>query len=119
MKFCRTTFLAATAIGALAAQPAMGVLGGIEAQSDRLTGRLEAEHVFEQDRVAKFETPTTDYTMVNASLAFSPWGSGNSTTIMLSANNIFNVEARRHTSFLKDFAPLAGRDIRVSLRFGF
>jgi iron complex outermembrane receptor protein len=26
------------------------------------------------------------------------------------------VEARRHTSFLKDFAPLAGRDIRLSLR---
>lgn len=99
--------------------PPARVLGGIEAQSDRLTGRLEAEHVFEQDRVAKFETPTADYTMVNASLAFSPWGSGNSTTIMLSANNIFNVEARRHTSFLKDFAPLAGRDIRVSLRFGF
>ncbi len=37
---------------------------------------------------------------------------------MLSANNIFDVTARRHASFLKDFAPLAGRDLRVTLRFG-
>jgi iron complex outermembrane receptor protein len=35
---------------------------------------------------------------------------------MLSANNIFDVEARRHTSVLKDYAPLAGRDLRATLR---
>lgn len=99
--------------------PPARVLGGVEAQSDRITGRVEAEHVFEQDRIAQFETPTDDYTMVNASLAFRPWGQDNRTSIVLSANNIFDVEARRHASFLKDFAPLAGRDIRVSARFGF
>jgi len=27
--------------------------------------------------------------------------------------------ARRHASFLKDYAPLAGRDIRISARFSF
>lgn len=99
--------------------PPARVLGGIEAQSDWLNGRIEAEHVFEQNRVAEFETSTDAYTMVNASLAFSPWGRDSNTTITLSANNIFDVEARRHTSFLKDFAPLAGRDIRASVRFGF
>jgi len=36
----------------------------------------------------------------------------------LSANNIFDADARRHASFLKDFAPLAGRDIRATIRFG-
>jgi iron complex outermembrane receptor protein len=35
---------------------------------------------------------------------------------MLSANNIFDVDARRHASFLKDYAPLAGSDIRVTAR---
>jgi iron complex outermembrane recepter protein len=39
--------------------------------------------------------------------------------VVLSANNIFDVEARRHASFLKDFAPLAGRDFRATLRLGF
>ena len=34
----------------------------------------------------------------------------------LSANNLFDVEARRHASLLKDYAPLSGRDIRLTVR---
>jgi iron complex outermembrane receptor protein len=95
----------------------MRVLGGIEAQSDRVTGRVEVEHVFEQDRIAATETPTDSFTLVNASLSVKPFAGNERTTLMLSANNIFDVEARRHASVLKDFAPLAGRDIRVTARF--
>jgi iron complex outermembrane receptor protein len=40
-------------------------------------------------------------------------------TLSLLANNIFDVDARRSTSQLKDFAPLAGRDIRLSARVNF
>ena len=69
--------------------------------------------------IAAFETPTDGYTMVNASLSFHPFGRDNSSTIVLSANNIFDVDARRHASFLKDYAPLAGRDLRISARFTF
>ncbi|MEG3088382.1 TonB-dependent receptor [Sphingomonas sp. PB4P5] len=98
--------------------PPARVLGGIEAQGDRLQGRVEVEHVFEQNRIATFETPTDDYTMVNASIGFSPFGKHSKTSFLISANNIFDVEARRSASFLKDFAPLAGRDIRATLRFG-
>jgi len=98
--------------------PPARVLGGIEAQGDRLQGRIEAEHVFEQNRIAAFETPTDGYTMVNASIGFSPFGKASKTSLLISANNIFDVEARRSASFLKDFAPLAGRDIRATLRFG-
>jgi len=56
--------------------------------------------------------------MVNASLSFLPFD-GNRTRITLSANNIFDVDARRHASFLKDFAPLAGRDVRITARASF
>jgi len=98
--------------------PPMRVLGGIEAQGDRITARGEVEHVFEQTRIAAFETPTDAYTLVNASISLSPWGRENRTSLLFSANNIFDVDARRHPSFLKDFAPLAGRDLRVTLRFG-
>ena len=97
--------------------PPLRVLGGLEAQGERTGARVEVEHVFEQDRVAAFETPTDDYTMVNASLSFRPWADQR-TSLLLSANNIFDVEARRHASVLKDFAPLAGRDIRLTLRVG-
>ncbi|WP_029935516.1 TonB-dependent receptor [Sphingomonas sp. UNC305MFCol5.2] len=99
--------------------PPARVMGGIEAQSDRITARAEAEHVFEQNRIAPFETPTADYTLVNASIGFKPFSGNDKISLLLSANNIFDVEARRHSSFLKDFAPLAGRDLRATVRVGF
>jgi iron complex outermembrane receptor protein len=98
--------------------PPLRLLGGIEAQADRVNGRVEVEWVDDQDRIAAFETPTDGYTMVNASLSFRPFPDNNS-SIILSANNIFDTIARRHASFLKDYAPLAGRDLRISARFTF
>jgi iron complex outermembrane receptor protein len=98
--------------------PPARVLGGLEAQGDRFTLRGEVEHLFDQNRVAPFETPTKDYTIVNASLSLSPFGRDSKTTLLLSANNLFDVNVRRHASFLKDFAPLAGRDLRATIRFG-
>ena len=98
--------------------PPARVLGGLEAQGDRFTLRAEVEHLFDQDRIARFETPTRDYTIVNASLSLSPFGRDSRTTLLLSANNILDANVRRHASFLKDFAPLAGRDLRATLRFG-
>jgi iron complex outermembrane receptor protein len=99
--------------------PALRLLGGLEAQSRKLDLRAEVEWVDEQDRVAAFEEPTDGYTMVNASVAWRPWGKKNPTSIVLSANNIFDVDARRHASITKDFVPLAGRDIRLSGRVSF
>lgn len=99
--------------------PPMRVLGGIEVRSDRLSGRFEVERTARQDRLAAFETTTRGFTLVNASLAFKPLRNNNATSITLSANNIFDVDARRHASFLKDYAPLAGRDIRISAHLRF
>jgi iron complex outermembrane receptor protein len=99
--------------------PPFRILAGIEAQSDRLSGRLEVERSARQDRLATFETATPGFTMVNASLVWKPFAGNDATSIALSANNILDVDARRHASFLKDFAPLAGRDIRVTARLSF
>lgn len=96
--------------------PPLRVLGGIEAQGRMVQVRGEVEHVTRQDRVADLETTTPAYTMVNASVSLRPFGRDSKTTLLLSANNIFDVEARRHASFLKDYAPLAGRDIRATVR---
>ncbi|PCG08867.1 TonB-dependent receptor [Sphingomonas ginsenosidimutans] len=98
--------------------PPLRLLGGLEARGDTTTGRVEVERAFPQTRLSAFETRTDGYTMVNASLAWKPWGGSDRRSLLLSANNIFDVEARRHSSVLKDFAPLAGRDIRVTLRMG-
>jgi iron complex outermembrane receptor protein len=99
--------------------PPLRVLGGLEAQTAALDGRVEVEWVDDQERVAAFENRTDGHTLVNASIAWRPFGRENSTTLLLSANNIFDVDARRHASFTKDFVPLAGRDFRVSLRASF
>lgn len=96
--------------------PPLRLLGGIELQGDRLSFRGEVEHSFAQDRIASTETRTDGFTLVNASLSFKPIKGNDRTTISLSANNIFDVEARRHASFLKDYAPLTGRDIRLTAR---
>ena len=65
------------------------------------------------------QNPTDDFTLVNASLSWHPFGDASETTLIVSANNIFDVDARRHASFTKDFVPLPGRDIRVAARFSF
>lgn len=105
--------------GAVPRIPPLRVLGGLSARTGDFGGRVEVEHVTRQDRVAAFETPTDDFTLVNASLSWRPFGRDNETTLILSANNIFDVNARRHASFTKDFVPLSGRDIRLAARFSF
>ena len=97
--------------------PPFRVLGGVEATSSVWDARIEAEHASAQRRVAAFETATDGYTLVNASISIRPFADRPTTAVVLSANNIFDVDARRHASFLKDFAPLPGRDIRISLRY--
>ncbi len=99
--------------------PALRLLGGIEAQSGTVNGRIEVERVDGQDRIAAFETPTPGYTMVNASLSVKPLGADGPLDLVLSANNLLDVTARRHASFLKDFAPLSGRDVRLAARLNF
>jgi iron complex outermembrane recepter protein len=99
--------------------PPLRVLGAIEVESDDTDARVEIEHIFRQDRVAAFEMPTEAFTLVNASMTWRPWGRRNPTSLVFSANNLFDVEARRHASFTKEFVPLAGRDLRVSARVSF
>lgn len=99
--------------------PPFRVLAGIDASQGPFGGRVEVEHVTKQSRIAAFETETPAFTLVNASLTWHPFGEKRETALILSADNIFDVEARRHASFTKDFVPLAGRDIRVAARLSF
>lgn len=105
-------------VGPVPRIPAGRFLLGAEAQGERATGRIEVEHVFPQNRLAAFETRTADYTVLNASFEFRPFGTSR-TSILVNATNLLDADARRHASFIKDFAPLPGRDVRVTLRYGF
>ena len=99
--------------------PPLRVLGAITGSRGQVDGRLEVEHATAQNRTALNETDTPAYTLVNATLDWHPFAANPSLSLSLAANNIFDVVARRSTSILKDYAPLAGRDIRLTARLGF
>jgi iron complex outermembrane receptor protein len=99
--------------------PPLRLMGGLEAQAERIQGRIEIERTAGQDRLAELETSTPGFTLVNASLQVKPLKNNRNTSLTLAANNLFDVDARRHASFLKDVAPLAGRDIRLTARVNF
>ena len=99
--------------------PPVRLMAALTGERGQVDGRLEVEHAFDHDRTAPGETDTDGYTLVNASLDWHPLAGRPELTLSLAANNIFDVEARRSTSLLKDFAPLAGRDLRLTARVGF
>jgi iron complex outermembrane receptor protein len=94
--------------------PPLSGLFGVEANSELFDVRFEAEYAAEQDRIADFELPTEDYLMLHAFLTVRPI-EGKGLAIRVAAQNLNNEEARIHSSFLKDVAPLPGRNVRVSL----
>lgn len=106
-------------VGAAPRIPPLRLLGGLELHGERAKLRGEVEWVNSQHRIAAFETPTPGYTLVNLEAELRPWGSARPLSFTLAADNIFDVTARRHSSFLKDFAPLPGRDLRISANFNF
>ena len=99
--------------------PPLRLIGGITANGGPVEGRVEVEHAFRQSRNAPLETETGAYTLVNASLDWHPFEDRPELRLGIAAHNIFDVVARRHSSLLKDYAPLAGRDIRLTASFGF
>ncbi len=99
--------------------PPLRIRGGLEAQSDRVDARAEVEWTDDQTRIAPFETATKGFTLVNASLTWRPLPDTKNLSLTLAADNIFDVDARRHASFTKDYVPLAGRDIRITARASF
>lgn len=99
--------------------PPLRILATLTGNRGPFDGRLEIERAFAHKRTAPIETDTPGYAMVNAAFDWHPLADEPELTLSLIGNNLFDVEARRSTSLLKDFAPLAGRDIRLSARLNF
>jgi len=99
--------------------PPMSLLGALEARTDRFDMRSEVQWTSAQNRVAPNETPTGRFAFVNASIAWKPVRGSDSVTVLLQGENLFDAEGRRHVSFTKDFVPLAGRNVKLSVRASF
>jgi iron complex outermembrane receptor protein len=98
--------------------PPLGLSAMIEAERGIATAHLEVQWASEQDEIADFELPTDSYTLVNTQLVLRPVADQD-VRLILEARNLTDEEARLHTSFLKDFLPLPGRNFRAALSVAF
>lgn len=95
--------------------------GRLGARADAHVGPFTADaeyyHVFEQNRVAAYETRTPGYDMVNATLAYRlDLGGKRSAELFVRGTNLTNELAFNHSSFIKSFSPLRGRNFVLGLR---
>lgn len=81
--------------------------------------RLGAVRVADQDDVAELETPTDGYTLVDAGLAYHWDVRSAGWEAFFEGRNLTDRDARVHTSYLKDFSPLPGRNLAVGVRVRF
>ncbi|HQQ71926.1 MAG TPA: TonB-dependent receptor, partial [Alicycliphilus sp.] len=83
-------------------------------------GQVEWVQVARQDRVAQFETEPPGYGMLHLGLAYNGLtGGGTPWQVYLKARNLTNRLAYAHTSFIKDAAPLMGRNVTLGVRVSF
>ncbi|WP_417463860.1 TonB-dependent receptor [Kordiimonas sp.] len=98
--------------------PPMSALVGIEARAELFDLRTELEYAAKQTRVTANELPTDSYMLWNAYLTVRPFDNKD-LSFEVRGSNLGNVDARQHTSFLKDLVPLPGRNVKVSFRAAF
>ena len=109
---------AETGLGRAARIPPWGLTGRLVWASTPFDATLEVRHVGEQAKLADYELGTDSYTLVNLSGAWRPFKDGN-VTVFAEGHNLTDEEAREHASFLKDIAPLPGRNLRVGVSYRF
>lgn len=109
---------AETDLGAAARIPPWSLTGRLAWTSTPFDATFEVRHVGEQDRLAAFELGTDAYTLVNLTGAWRPFADRN-VTVFAEGRNLGDEEAREHASFLKDVAPLPGRNFRVGVSYRF
>lgn len=85
----------------------------------RFSGRLEVRWVDEQDEVAPLEEPTPDHTLLGASIGYRFFVARTVHELLLKGANLTDEEAYNHVSFLKEVAPMPGRNVSLSYRVTF
>ena len=89
---------------------------GLDWYSGNWRAGIEGVHVLDQDDTAPFEEPTDGYTLIGADVAYRFYLGNTEMEVFLRGRNLGDEEARVHTSYLKDFAPLPGRNFALGLR---
>ena len=78
------------------------------------SAELDYSHVFEQDRLSKFEHITAGYNMLNIGVNYRPQLANMDATFFIQGNNLLNEKVYVHESFLPKL-PQMGRNISIGL----
>lgn len=92
---------------------------GFHYRGDRFQGLVEGVRAERQDRISEFETETPGYTLLNANLGYRLFVGNVVYDLLLRGNNLTDKLALNHVSFLKEVAPMPGRDVSLALRVSF
>ncbi len=89
----------------------------LQYHDDRFVAGVELTRYDDQDKIATYEDPTPGYTMLNADLSWQlQAGDKRRLEIFFRGTNLLDEEARKHTSFVKNIAPLPGRNLAAGIR---
>ncbi|MDM3871826.1 TonB-dependent receptor [Porticoccus sp. W117] len=83
------------------------------------SAKLRWTEVQDQDRPGDEEEPTEGYSRVDTSLSYQIDGNNADYTLFLRGSNLLNEDIRDATSFLREFAPQAGRSFELGVRVTF
>jgi iron complex outermembrane receptor protein len=99
--------------------PPLRVGAELRYSRDAWSAGLSAHRFSRQARVADNELPTDGYTLLGVDSSWRlPWAQ-REVLVYLRGENLLDEDARRHTSPLKEFAPLPGRSIGAGVRLDF
>jgi iron complex outermembrane receptor protein len=99
--------------------PAARTTGGVSWSSGNWSASAECQVVMDQDRVAAHESVSDGYALVSAHVSRTFDLGHSQLEIFLRGSNLADAEARSHTSFVKDLAPLGGRAFTAGARITF
>ena len=86
---------------------------------DHWSGSAEYYHVFQQDKIAAYETDSQSYNMLNLGVAYSgKYSNVSDYRVFLNANNLLDDQVYQHASFLSTIAQV-GRNFSVGVNFSF
>jgi iron complex outermembrane receptor protein len=100
--------------------PPLRIGGKVELTHGNWETGLLLRQAFDQHDTAPLETETDDYTELKLDLAYTfILGNDVNLTLFAQGDNLLDEEIRHHTSYIKDVAPLPGRNVTIGARLKF
>jgi iron complex outermembrane receptor protein len=102
--------------GDLPRTPPLRLQSALSWQSAAFSAELRYSHYSKQDKVETLESATGSYNLLDANVSYYFDLGEQQLAVYLKGQNLTDEDARVHTSFLNDKAPLPGRSLGLGIR---